>query len=379
MTVIPAPGTVAVSTTLNYLNNNFDFSLFAAAVAKSGLADSLTSQQALYTVFAVSNNGLNKTGVYNTTDFDAWGLDSLQRFIKTHLIPGRIAYTGIPRSLDTRYRNLNGEDLFVSVFETTSTVSLTVNGVMVSPVSMLNAPSGTAPTYGISLLNGIVYPMNTALKASPENIQSFLTSRKDMTIFVAGLKKFGLWETVKERTSITVLAPPDSVFLRYGITLDSIGKMDTIRYKKVFMDTYIIRLNRIFLSDIYSHVNRENVSEIPFKSYPMLTLNAGDPNLVLCLLGNRANLDFGCFVFDRSRLVIMPGDGGGSYWFYQILGPNAGNPPRWDDPLSGYHEGYIVESKTGGNIMGAYINYSLGNGAVHLLNALLLTPEDVKR
>jgi uncharacterized surface protein with fasciclin (FAS1) repeats len=379
MNVIPAPGTVAVSTTLNYLNNNFDFSLFAAAVDKSGLADSLASQQALYTVFAVSNNGFNKINVYKTTDFDAWGMDSLRIFIKMHMIPGRIDYTSIPRSLDTRYKNLNGDDLFVSVFETTSTVSLTVNGVMVSPVSILNAPSGAAPSYGISLLNGIVYPINASLKASAENIQNFLASKKDMTIFVAGLKKFGLWETVKEGTGITVLAPPDSVFLRYGITLDSIGKMDTLRYKKVFMDTYIVRLNRIFLSDIYSHVNRENVPEIPFKVYPMLTLDAGDPNLVLCMLGNKTNLDFGCFVFDKSRLIIMPGDGGGTYWFYQILGPNAGNPPRWDDPLSGYHVQYLGESKTGGNIVGSCINYSLGNGALHLLNGLLLTPEDVKR
>lgn len=385
MVVAPPPGTVVVSTIYNYLNNNFEFSLFATAVEKAGWTDSLGSQENFHTVFAITNQGFAGMGIYEPADFDKWTTDSLRKLIKAHLIPGRLLYDEIPRSLDTRYENLNGDDLWMSVFlggyTSNPQYSLAVNGINVLPTPVLNAPPAAQPSFGISLLNGMLYPMTTAIKSNNRvDIQTYLASRNDMSIFIAGMKKFDLWDRLKNESPITVLAPPDSVFLRYGITADSIGRMDKTRYKSVFMDCYIISLNKIFTSDIFTNLNRENIPEIPTTFPPLLTLPTSDPNLFICMLGNYGPFFFGSFVFDVSDPKIMPNEYGGSYWFYQIVGSEASSYPVIDDPTKGYSVPYIGESKrVSGTLRGAYINHTLSNGVVHLVGGLLLMPEDARR
>lgn len=381
MTVLPAPGTMAVSTTINYLTNNFDFSLFAAAAKKCGWADSLGDESSTYTVLAVNNAGFNGMGIYAPADFDRWSNDSLRHFIKTHLFPGRILFNDFPKSLDSKYKNLNGDDLLVSIFakygNTGGFYDMAINGVSVAPNPDLITFPRKPFTYGTSLLNGAVYPLWSAIKTSRSDIQTFLASRPDMSIFIAGLKKFGQWERLKTASPITVLAPPDSVFLRYGITADSIGRMDLARYKPAFMDSYIITLNRIFLTDIFTFLNRENASQIPDSYSPLLTLPTSDPNLKLCMLGNYGYL--GSFVFDVSKIVYMPDEYGSTYWAYQILGSNATSVPVSGDPSTGYSNPYIGESKRPNIPRGIFINYTQYNGVVHLLNGLLLMPSDVEK
>lgn len=373
MSVTLAPGTVAVSTTANYLKNNFDFSLFAAALAKSGMEDSLNNKDVLYTVFAVSNNGFRTINILSASQLDKWGQDSLKHFIKTHLLPGRINYQDFPNSLDTKYKNINGDDLFISRFQN----SIAVNGVKIKANMSLNGGSGS---YGISLLNGLVYPVDAPVKASSVNIQQFLTDRGDMNIFITALKKYGLWDEMKAVAPITVLAVPDSVFLRYGITADSINAIDTNIYKKVLIDCYIVRTNRVFQSDLYSFVNLANAPLIPATFPPEFIVSTSDPNLALCMRGYYFDMyPFGCFVFDISKQVSMKDEYGSTFWFYQILGPNATNYPVDNEPASGYQVPYIGESKKAGSLNGTYLNYSLSNGAIHLLADLLLTPDDVKK
>lgn len=372
MTVKVAPGTAAVSTTANYLNNNFDFSIFAAALAKTGLSDSLNSLNKVYTVFAVTNAGFKAMNIYTAVELDKWSADSLRHFIKTHVIAGRIAWQDFPSALDTRYTNRNGDALFISVFQS----NLAVNGVKVKANPVI---SGGSAGYGISLLNGIVYPVDAAIKASSANIQAFLSARPDMTIFVAALKKFRLWDAMMKEDPLTVLAVPDSVFLRYGITADWINAVDTNHYKKVFMDCYILRI-RVFQSDLYSFVDLTNDPLIPITFPPELLVHTTEPGLALCMRGYYFNdYPFGCFVYDLSKLVSMPDESGGLFWFYQILGPNATNYPKDGDPMSGYQVPYVGESNKAGSLKGTYLNYTLNNGVVHLLSGLLLTPDDVKR
>lgn len=372
MTVKVAPGTAAVSTTANYLNNNLDFSIFAAALAQTDLADSLNSQNGLYTVFAVTNAGFKAMNIYTVAELNKWSTDSLRHFIKTHLIAGRISYEDFPSALDTRYTNRNGDALFISLFES----DLAVNGVRVKANPAI---SGGSTGYGISLLNGVVYPVDVPIKASSANIQDFLSARPDMTIFVAALKKFGLWDVMIKEDGLTVLAVPDSVFLRYGLTAAWINALDTNHYKKVFMDCYILRI-RVFQSDLYSFVDMVNAPRIPVTFPPELMISTTEPGLALCMRGYyHINYPFGCFVFDLSNEVAMPDGSGSSFWFYQILGPYATNYPNYGDPMSGYQVPYIGESNTSGSLKGTYINYTLNNGVVHLLSGLLLTPDDVKR
>jgi uncharacterized surface protein with fasciclin (FAS1) repeats len=380
MTVAPPPGAVAVSTINNYLNNNFEFSLFAAAVAKCGLADSLGRLDLLCTVFAVTNEGFAGMGIYEPSDLDKWKADSLQTFVNTHILQGRVLYNDIPRSLDTRFKNMNGDDLFVSFYKVTyngNYDNLAINGVNAIPNPSLdfNAPA----SFGVSLLNGMVYPVRTAIKTSRMDIQTYLASRGDMSIFIAGLKKFDQWERLKNESPITVMAPPDSVFLRYGITADSINRMNKAQFKTVFMDSYIITLNRIFQSDVFSNLNRANAPLIPNTFPPLLTIPTSDSNLVLTMLGNFGPY-FGTFVFDRSREEYMPGEFGVTFWMYRILGSEAESRPVYGDDTRGYNVPYVGESKVAGlPLRGAYINYSLSNGVVHLLSGLLMLPEDAAK
>lgn len=330
-----------------YLQNNFDFSLFSAALKKAGLADSLDNPGQSFTVFAPLNDALHKDGIYVPADFDKWQIDSLRNFVRTYIIPGKLFYSDIPSQPDNLYTAINGLPLYVSL-SSVPTVGMIVNGVNVKPASSLSTTVGV--TYGATELNGVVYPVMTTIKASNRSVKEFLEGRGDMTHLIAGLKKFGLWDQLETHGPVTVFAPPDSVFEKRGMTLDSIARIDTSLYDPILFSGYLLWPNHLFTLDVQQSVPAPDGSLLFFPSL--------SPNYLTTIGVAGATVGISSLPPDAYNYTLVG-----------PAGPFTGTPFLGE--MNTVYQLYQLQ--------GTYMNYSLSTGVVHLLGDLLVAPDNVRK
>lgn len=222
----------------DYIGNNFDLSLFYAALEKTGVLKEITIDQKV-TVFAPTNAAFNALGIYRASDFDKLDQDSLKTMIQFHVLGRVLSSDDIPvKTLEARYPNLAGKDLIVSKYSGTNEwdkTKLFVNGA-------------EAVRFDITLTNGILNIVNACFKYREGNVQDFLSERREYSTFVAALKKFGYWERLAEG-EWSVIAPDNKAFENDGITPDSIDRMQPAKFYNRFIGVYLFD-TRVFLTDL---------------------------------------------------------------------------------------------------------------------------------
>lgn len=229
----------------DYINNNFDLSLFASAIKKAGLLDTLNNPGGTFTVFAPTNEAFNADSIYSPSDFDKFSLDTLKYIVRTHILPQKVFYTDVPDNMDNLYSNLNGVNLYISAFSSVNQGNvLDVDGIPVNPQN-----TGLTPTFDISQANGVVHTMPTVIRANSGTIQDVLAARPDMTDFVAAMKHFGLWDSL-EMNPLTMFAVNNAGMESRGLTLDSIQHMDTTQYNQILFSGYIQYPHHLFTADL---------------------------------------------------------------------------------------------------------------------------------
>lgn len=220
----------------DYIGNNFDLTLFYAALQKTGVIEDITGDD-IVTVFAPSNAAFNALGVYRESDFDEMNIDSLTFMLKYHILNKAIVKNDIAiQSIDTRYPNLAGKDLIIAKDNSDYNPLLYVNGVR-------------TPYSDIMLSNGVLHIIDAGLKYREGTVQDLLSGKSEYSVFSAALKKFGYWERLAEAGPWTIVAPNDSAFKKAEIDLDSIARMDPTQFKKRFMGGYLLNTH-LFISDL---------------------------------------------------------------------------------------------------------------------------------
>ncbi len=305
----------------DFIRNNFSFSLFAAAIEKAGLMDSLNNPAAAYTIVAPQDADFNTYHITRPADLDAWGTDSIRFFVKNHLVAGKLFNSDISTSMDNRFSNLNGLPLFFSKSPVAnSTAGFYINGIKVVQTD-------------ITLANGVIHVIDGLIKESNSTVQDFLASRPDMSNLVAGLKKFNLWDSLRTGNAITLFAPSNTSLSGAGLSADSIQLLDTAKYKPVLFACYALQQHHLFLNDL----NLLPAANIPLPG------------------GYQLDMSNGCAVLDAAGLV---------------LGPNGNRVvPVVNKPSDRYTPFLGVTTN----------DYVFTNGIVHLLSGALVLPGDVKR
>lgn len=230
----------------DYIGNNFDLSLFYAALEKTGVLEEITGDQKV-TVFAPTNGAFNALGIYRPSDFDTRNQDSLKRMIQYHILGRLLPSEEIPvQTLDAAYPSLAGNDLIISKHAAVNEWDRTrvfING-------------SEATRFDIMLTNGVLNIVNACFKYEEGSVQDFLSSRGEYTTFVTALKKFGYWERLAEG-EWSVVAPENQAFENDGITPDSIDRMDPTRFHNRLMGVYLFD-TQIFLTDL--ELSKQNLT-----------------------------------------------------------------------------------------------------------------------
>ena len=232
----PAPA-VTFRNAADFLKNNYEFSLFYAAIKKAGLVDSLNGTGP-FTIFAPDDNAFNLYGIRTAADFDKWSADSLKFFVKFHVLNRKLFTTDVPVAIDNLYSNSEGINLYIS------TVDAKNGPIIVNGDSVTRA--------NLTMANGLIHVVHRVLKYNRKTIQDYLAGNADLTIFVASLKKVSpkLWDSLKTETvnPYTLIVPSNEAFMLYGMSLDSI-KIKSVAAIAPFVRPAIYYMHHVFNSD----------------------------------------------------------------------------------------------------------------------------------
>lgn len=244
----------------DFIRNNYDLSMFAAALEKTGLMQELNGTGP-FTVLAPGNSAFYELGLQRPSDLDRLDRDSLRTMMRYHILNRKLTSAEIPvKVVDARYKTLaEGKEIYVSNRTTYGNTGVSYfNGAAASPVDVV-------------VTNGTIHVLNKVMKYNEGTVQDWLAHRPEYSLLSAGFKKFGLWELLAEEGPVTVFAPDNAAFEAAGIDADSIARMDTSMFHGLrLFGAYIQRNRNFFISDFI--VFRANSNQ-----YSLETVLYGDP------------------------------------------------------------------------------------------------------
>ncbi|QEM14269.1 fasciclin domain-containing protein [Mucilaginibacter rubeus] len=238
----------------DFVKNNYDLTLFSAAVEKSGMAETLRGKGP-FTLLAPSNSAFNEIGITKASDFDKMNTDSLKAMVQRHVLDQQLTFNQVPvNGVDIRYHTLAGTDVYATL------ASYAPNN-SAYPANNLYFNGSSVTRKDVSIANGIVHVLNKVMKVTPEStVQDWLAKRPQYSIFVSGLKKFGFWNKLSGTGPFTVFAPQNSVFEANGITEASVTTLDPAVYQgERLFGSYILNGKHFFISDfnVFYIINNE--------------------------------------------------------------------------------------------------------------------------
>lgn len=316
------------SNAADFIGNNYNLSLFYAALKQADLLDML-KQEGPYTVFAPTNSAFNDLGIVRASDFAGMKQDSLRQLLLYHMLPRRLYTSDVPpNTIDNKYVNMMEKELFIGYKNQKACAECT----LISDF-YVNGSKSVLATQNIVLANGVLHVVDKVLKYNP-TIQDVLNSKPEYSLFIALLKRMGDWNRLGEPANTTVFAPNNEAFEKAGITANDIAQLDPGKYGKRLSRVYLL-YNHFFLSDmaIYGQLAGSG--------------NYGGPFYRARIVGDEL------YYFGISSTKPM------EPFIIHSQAPEANTPLR----ISNFQPGYQTD-------------YKADNGVVHGINGLLVLPEE---
>jgi uncharacterized surface protein with fasciclin (FAS1) repeats len=271
---------------LDYLKNNYAFSIFYAGLRKTGL-DKQIDGNTKFTLLLPDNDAFARV---NITQDSLLRMDTayLRKWIGFHIVQGDIGFDSVPQAGDNAFFSILGQKIFLSkpITQTPqSTRVLYANGTNIN-------------SFDIQAANGYIQVLNTPLNAPVEgNLQDFIDAHLDQfSLFKASLQQCKLWDRLKSDTGspLTIFAPVNDAFQNigvydpevgyavYNITADTIATWDGAAMPKDIFGIYVFP-GRIFTGDLVG------VSVNYIMPDQQVTLNFTQNGMLSQVLGNFGN------------------------------------------------------------------------------------------
>ena len=234
----------------DFVKNNYEMRLFNAALQKTAYFSQLNGAGP-FTVLAPTDEAFNALGIYSASDFDKMNQDSLKKVVGYHILPRRLRADDIPSNgIDVRYATLEGTELYVSQ------ATFNPNGGAENETYFSGAE---VIRKNVQVANGTLHQLGSVMKPNfNKNIQQWLSQHAEYSVFVTGLKKFGLWDQLAGPGPFTIFAPDNAALENVGITAATLQAMDTSKYiaERLF-GTYLLHNRHFFVSDaqVFSRIS----------------------------------------------------------------------------------------------------------------------------
>ncbi|GGH69927.1 putative surface protein with fasciclin (FAS1) repeats [Filimonas zeae] len=333
----PVDTTKLPRTMAAFIQNNYDLSLLSMALQKTGLLDSLALPGSA-TFFAPDNNAFAAIGIGSIAAINGMNTDSLRNQLRYHLLRNRYFVSSFPSQIGYSYTSANGKPMYVS------TSNLYGSGAEARQVYVNGAMVYTGAKRNIALSNGVIHLLSKPLQYNEGTVQEYITRDTSLTFFAAAMQRFNLWDGLKANSKVTVFAPDNAAFRRYGFTQDSIARMNPASYQELAFGVYplLLQPRHIFSTDSWQIKSEQyGPNGIYFGNYVVTPDYAYN--------GNNNT--------DQANVSVLYLDVSG---FYQ---PNDKGPAQ--------------ANYKGGAARGA--DHLTANGIVHVIDDLLFYPELLKK
>ena len=165
----------------DFIKNNYDFRLLYAALDYTGMVKELNGEGP-FTILAVPDRGFNMLGIQTEEQVRKLNKDSLRHALQYHVLKKRRLQVGdIPtNAVDVRFETLAGESIYASAITRGNDYYL--DGARINRTDIV-------------LSNGVLHVLNKMMQYHKgKTVQDYLAANPKYSIFVSGLKKFGLWD-----------------------------------------------------------------------------------------------------------------------------------------------------------------------------------------
>lgn len=196
--------TPAGNTVNDYLNNTANYSILRGAIERAGWQDSLRNGN--FTLFAPTDSAFQRAGITSATGFGGFGVDSIRRILRYHIVPQRLVAADIQTANNTEVTSLGGNRLYVTK---TAAGNVFVNGFRVVQAD------GNAD-------NGVVHGINGVLAPPRGNLAQVAALDTNFTFLRAALLRADstgtgtLSTALTGNTAYTIFAPTNAAFRSAG-------------------------------------------------------------------------------------------------------------------------------------------------------------------
>lgn len=315
----------------DFIRNNYDLSLFSAAIERSGMTAELNGPGP-FTILAPNNKAFNEMGILSPADLAKMPVEKVKELMQLHVLPGTLRETNLAsNSVDVRFKTIGTRELLVTMAtnlygSTQNRNNIYFHGCLVD-------------VKDVPVTNGVLQVLQQVIKDQPGTVQDLLSQHEEFSLFTGALKRFGLWDQLKDGGPWTILAPSNAALKANGLDEQAIAALSPDKYIMArLFGSYIIHKQHYFFSDVRAFKSMNDagpvVNKVKDDTY-LLEISSGDvtENGVL-------KIRYTCSIRED----------------------------RNHQPLNAVQ----VERK-------GIVDYNTDNGVVHQLDGLLLKPEQARK
>lgn len=185
------------------VKDNYNLSVFAAALDRTGMDETLQEEEGPFTALAPSDDAFARAGMNNVAALKARSAAWIGRMMDYHIVPGRYELHKFPYLINQEVRTRNGGKLYVSRWIKDNNTILTINGAR---VILQDIPAS----------NGHLQIIDRVLEPYAHAVLADAVTADTLTMFAEALRRSGLMETLRKEGPYTVFAPTNTAMQKAG-------------------------------------------------------------------------------------------------------------------------------------------------------------------
>lgn len=229
------------------VNDNYNLSIFGAALDRTTMKQQLQEQAGPFTVLVPSDDAFKATGISTPTALKQRPLDWISKMTNYHIVNGQYDLNKFPFLINQEL-DAQGGKLYVSRWKKGEETIITVNGAR---VLLQDVPASNGR---IQIINRVLEPYEH------DKLADAITANTDITFFAEALRRSGLMEQLRSTASHTVFAPSNAAMqLETGYSsIQQLSAADPAELRAIC--EYHIAPDRRFVNDYILATGSTNTS-----------------------------------------------------------------------------------------------------------------------
>lgn len=249
------------------LADNYNLSIFGAALNRTGMDEFLQNDEGPFTALVPSDDAFLSMGIADSKALRERSLEWISKMTNYHVLNGIYELQRFPFIINQEIRSRGGGRLYVSRWIKNGDTILTVNG---AGVLLKDLPASNGR---IQIINRVLEPYEH------DELANAIAANTDVTVFTEALRRTGLLETLRTKGPYTVFAPSNAAMAAAGyLSIQQVKETDLAVLRELC--EYHIAQDRRFVNDYILATGSSNIgSERMINTFTVTVKLIPDPRV----------------------------------------------------------------------------------------------------